>query len=99
VQGIGGDYQSDPSAPVDVGAGRPGTVDLSLTAMRAPQLAAAWLGEVAGAAGGEAEGGGAAPALPEGDGKKIVKTKCPPSLLKKKSRKSAVACGKKHAGE
>jgi streptogramin lyase len=76
VQGIGGDYQSEPSAPVDVGAGRPGTVDLSLTAMRAPQLAGAWPGRLPGQRGGEAEGGGAAPALPEGEGKKIVETKC-----------------------
>lgn len=78
VQGIGGDYQSELSAPVDVAAGRPATVDLSLTVMRAPQLAGAWPGRLPGERGGEAEGatGRAAPALPEGEGKKVVETKC-----------------------
>src|SRR5919197_463424 len=33
VQGIGGEYQSEPSAPVAVAAGRTATVDLSLTVM------------------------------------------------------------------
>ena len=44
VQGVGGDYQSDLSAPVDVAPGKPVTVDLSLTVARAPQLAGAWPG-------------------------------------------------------
>jgi len=77
VQGIGGDYQSEPSAPVDVAAGRPATVELSLTAMRAPQLAGAWPGRLPGEQGGEAdEARGAPPSLPEGEGKQIVQTKC-----------------------
>ena len=78
VQAIGGDYQSEPSAPVDVAAGRPATVDLSLTAMRAPQLAGAWPGRLPGQLGGEAEAatGRASPALPDGEGKKIVEGKC-----------------------
>jgi mono/diheme cytochrome c family protein len=78
LQGIGGDYQSELSAPVDVAAGRPTTLDLSLTVMRAPQLAGAWPGRLPGQQGGEAEGatGGSAPKLPDGEGKKIVETKC-----------------------
>jgi len=77
VQGIGGDYQSDLSAPVEVTAGGPVTVDLSLTAMRAPQLGPAWPGRLPGQRGGEAEAArGAAPALPDGEGKRIVETKC-----------------------
>lgn len=78
VQGIGGDYQSELSAPVEVAPGKPATVDLSLTVMRAPQLAGAWPGRLPGQQGGEAEGatGRTAPALPEGEGKKIVEAKC-----------------------
>jgi virginiamycin B lyase len=77
VQAIGGDYQSELSAPVDVAAGRPATVDLSLTAMRAPQLPGAWPGRQPGERGGEAEAATrGAPTLPEGVGKQIVETKC-----------------------
>jgi streptogramin lyase len=78
LQAVGGDYQSEPSAPVDVAGGQPVTVDLSLTAMRAPQLPGAWPGRQPGQRGGEAEGAtaGQAPSLPEGEGKKIVETKC-----------------------
>jgi virginiamycin B lyase len=77
VQAIGGDYQSELSAPVDVTAGRPATVDLSLTAMRAPQLPGAWPGRRPGERGGEAEAATrGAPTLPEGVGKQIVETKC-----------------------
>jgi virginiamycin B lyase len=76
VQGIGGEYQSEPSAPVGVTPGKPATVDLSLTATRAPQLAGAWPGRLPGEQGGEAEGGGPPPTLPEGEGKEVVQTKC-----------------------
>ncbi|MBI4524177.1 MAG: carboxypeptidase regulatory-like domain-containing protein [Deltaproteobacteria bacterium] len=77
VQAVGGDYQSAPSAPVDVAAGRPATVDLSLTTSRAPQLPGAWPGRRPGERGGEAEAATrAAPILPEGAGKQIVETKC-----------------------
>ena len=55
VQAIGGDYQSELSAPVDVTAGKPATVDLSLTATRAPQLPGAWPGRLPGEQGGEAK--------------------------------------------
>ncbi len=77
VQAIGGDYQSELSAPVDVAPGRSATVDLSLTAMRAPQLLGAWPGRAPGERGGEAEAATrGAPTLPEGVGKQIVETKC-----------------------
>ena len=76
VQAIGGDYQSELSAPVDVTPGKPAKVDLSLTAMRAPQLAGAWPGRLPGEQGGEAEGGGPPPTLPEGEGREIVQSKC-----------------------
>ncbi len=78
VQAIGGDYQSEPSAPVDVAAGRSATVDLSLTTMRADQLLGAWPGRLPGQRGGEAEAAtrGQAPRLPEGEGKQIVEAKC-----------------------
>jgi len=77
VQGIGGDQQSKLSAPVDVAAGRPASVDVSLTDMRAPQLGAAWPGRAPGMGGGEAEGGGGREiVLPDGAGKQVVLTKC-----------------------
>jgi virginiamycin B lyase len=76
VQAIGGDYQSELSGPVDVTPGKPATVDLSLTAARAAQLAGAWPGRLPGEQAGEAEGGGPPPTLPEGEGKEIVQSKC-----------------------
>jgi virginiamycin B lyase len=78
VQGIGGDYQSELSAPVDVASGRAATVDLLLSAMRVPQLAGAWPGRLPGQRGGEAEAArrGELPSLPEGEGKQILQTKC-----------------------
>jgi virginiamycin B lyase len=77
VQGIGGDYQSEFSAPVDVAAGKPATVDVSLTVTRAPQLAGAWPGRLPGEQGGEAEAATrGAPVLPKGEGKQIVEAKC-----------------------
>src|ERR1019366_5743153 len=42
VQGVGGDRQSDLSSPVKVEAGAKATVDLALTAARAPDLPPAW---------------------------------------------------------
>lgn len=78
VQAIGGDYQSEPSASVEVAAGRTATADLMLTTMRAAQLAPAWPGRLPGERGGEAEAaaGGSSPRLPDGDGKQIAETKC-----------------------
>jgi virginiamycin B lyase len=75
VQGIGGEHQSEPSAPTDVAAGKPATVDLSLTDARAPQLLPAWPGRLPGEQVGEGEGMAAA-ALPDGEGKPIIQAKC-----------------------
>ena len=77
VQGVGGEFQSEISAPVDVAAGRPATHDISLTAKRAPQLPPAWPGRRPGERGAEAErAAGTQPVLPEGEGKKITEAKC-----------------------
>ena len=77
VQGVGGEFQSEMSAPVDVAAGRPATHDISLTAKRAPQLPPAWPGRRPGERGAEAErAAGTQPVLPEGEGKKITEAKC-----------------------
>jgi len=74
VQSIGGDFESELSAPVEVAAGKPATVDLALTVARAPQLPGAWPGRLPGEVIGE--GGERAPALPDGEGKPIVEAKC-----------------------
>ena len=77
VQGVGGEFQSEMSAPMDVAAGRPATHDISLTAKRAPQLPPAWPGRRPGERGAEAErAAGTQPVLPEGEGKKITEAKC-----------------------
>ncbi|HWH80249.1 MAG TPA: carboxypeptidase regulatory-like domain-containing protein, partial [Candidatus Binatus sp.] len=74
VQSIGGEFQSETSAPVEVAAGKPATVDLALTVARAPQLPGAWPGRLPGEVVGE--GGEQAPALPDGAGKPVVEAKC-----------------------
>src|SRR5262249_1616480 len=75
VQGVGGEYQSALSAPKDVAAGRPASVDLALTDKRAPRLPNAWPGRSPGQGGGEAAG--TAPLkLPDGNGKQLVTGKC-----------------------
>jgi streptogramin lyase len=77
VQGVGGEFQSEMSAPVDVAAGRPASLDLSLTTKRAPQLPPAWPGRQPGERGAEAERATrAVPSFPEGEGKKISEAKC-----------------------
>ena len=76
VQGIGGEMQSPLSAPVDVADGRAASVDVSLTAQRAPALPNAWPGRAPGQLGGEGGGAEATPNLPDGDGKQIALTKC-----------------------
>ena len=78
VQGIGGEYQSELSAPVDVATGSPATVSLSLTVARAPQLAGAWPGRLPGDQVGDADEAarGGPLTLPEGEGMQIVQTKC-----------------------
>jgi virginiamycin B lyase len=76
VQAIGGEYQSEPSAQMDVTSVGAVTANLSLTAARAPQLPGAWPGRLPGEQVGEGEGGGAPPGLPDGEGKQIVEAKC-----------------------
>jgi virginiamycin B lyase len=76
VQAIGGEYQSEPSAPTDVTSGGAVTVNLALTTVRAPQLPGAWPGRLPGEQVGEGEGREAPPALPDGEGKQIVEAKC-----------------------
>jgi len=76
VQGVGGDYQSPRAAAVDVQAGQPATVDVSLTEQRPPQLPPAWPGRTPGQGGGEAERATEPLNLPDGEGKRILSTKC-----------------------
>ncbi|HEX9444742.1 MAG TPA: carboxypeptidase regulatory-like domain-containing protein [Candidatus Binatia bacterium] len=76
VQGIGGDYQSAPSAPVEVAPGKPAAVDLSLTAARGPLLPGAWPGRLPGEQVGEGEGAPPPAPLPDGAARPIVEAKC-----------------------
>lgn len=77
VQGVGGDYQSEMSAPIDVAASGKATVEVKLTQQRAPDLPHAWPGRPPGQGGGEAEAAGARKVeLPDGEGKRIALTKC-----------------------
>src|SRR5437660_865225 len=78
VQAIGGEQQSAPSSPVEVAAGKPSSIDLSLTVARAPALPPAWPGRPPGERGAEAAAaiGGAGPRLAEGEGKAIIEAKC-----------------------
>ena len=77
VQAVGGEFQSERSAPADVAPGMAATVDLALTATRAPQLAPAWPGRLPGEQGGEADAARQGPPpLPEGEGGEIIQAKC-----------------------
>lgn len=76
VQAVGGEFQSAPTAPIDVTAGKPAAADLALTVARAPALAPAWPGRLPGQR-GEAEGGEAVvQRMPDGAGKTIIQAKC-----------------------
>ena len=76
AQAIGGEFQSELSAPMEVSAGNPAVVELILTNARAPQLPGAWPGRLPGEQVGEGGEGAPQAALPEGEGKTIVEAKC-----------------------
>src|ERR1700674_2725305 len=71
VQGVGGGYQSSVSAPVDVSAGKVTKLDLSLATKQGPALPRAWPMKTP-----EAQMVMVSKDLPEGDGKRIVATRC-----------------------
>jgi streptogramin lyase len=71
VQGVGGMYQSDVSAPVDAAEGKTAKLDLSLTVKRGPMLPRAWPMKTP-----EALMVTVSKELPEGDGKKLVAARC-----------------------
>ncbi len=71
IQGVGGGYQSSVSAPVDVAQGKTAKLDLSLTAKQGPMLPRAWPMKTP-----EALMVTVSKDLPEGDGKKLVATRC-----------------------
>lgn len=77
VQAIGGDFQSERSAPADVAPSAPASVNLALTVTRALQLAGAWPGRLPGERGDEAEEATQGPPpMPHGEGGEIIKAKC-----------------------
>ena len=69
VQGVGNDFQSAWSAPVDVSEQGTAQMDLALTVARAPDLPAAWPRRVP-------EHMATASNLPEGRGKEIIMARC-----------------------
>ncbi len=71
VQGIGGGYQSNVSAPVDVAEGKTAKQDLSLTAKQGAMLPRAWPMKTP-----EALMVTVSKELPEGDGKKLIAARC-----------------------
>ena len=71
VQGVGGGFQSNISAPVDVAEGKTAKQDLSLTAKQGPALPRAWPMKTP-----EALMVTVSKELPEGDGKKLVAARC-----------------------
>ena len=71
VQGVGGNLQSDLSAPLDVPAGQNATINVSLTKARGPMLPPAWPQRIP-----EAQIPGVLMEPPAGDGKDIVEARC-----------------------
>ena len=71
VQGVGGGYQSNVSASVDVAEGKTAKQDLSLTAKQGPMLPRAWPMKTP-----EALMVTVSKELPEGDGKKLIAARC-----------------------
>jgi virginiamycin B lyase len=74
VQAIGNGFQSE-AASVDVSAGGTAKTNLSLVSKQAPMLTPGWPGHPGNLSGGESAGG-PPPTLPEGDGKRLVGTRC-----------------------
>ena len=75
VQGIGNDFQSD-VRQVRVTADRPATMDLLLTAARAPALAPGWPGTPGVVGGAEVWIHEPPITLPDGDGRRILESNC-----------------------
>jgi len=71
VQGVGGNFQSALSAPVDVTAGQSAKSDVSLNQARGPLLPPAWPQRIP-----EAQIPGHSLDLPAGDGKDLVEARC-----------------------
>jgi streptogramin lyase/mono/diheme cytochrome c family protein len=71
VQGVGGGYQSNVSAPLTVAAGKTAKLNLALTVKQGPALSHAWPMKTP-----EAEEATLSENLPDGDGKKLVSARC-----------------------
>ena len=74
VQGIGNGFQSKPT-PVTLTAGKPATLDVSLTDEQA-EVPNGWIRSPGRVAGNELDAELPPPILPEGEGKAIVEAKC-----------------------
>jgi streptogramin lyase len=71
VQGVGGGFQSDVSAPLEVAEGKTAKLDLSLATKRGPMLPHAWPMKTP-----EAQMSMVSKDLPEGEGKKLIASRC-----------------------
>ncbi len=71
VQGVGGGFQSNVSAPIALAEGKTAKLDLSLAAKQGPMLPRAWPMKTP-----EAQMAMVSKDLPEGDGKKLVASRC-----------------------
>jgi virginiamycin B lyase len=71
VQGVGGNFQSNASAPVAVTAGASAKIDVALNQARGPLLPPAWPQRIP-----EAQIPGHSTELPDGDGKDLVDARC-----------------------
>jgi virginiamycin B lyase len=71
VQGVGGNFQSDVSAPLSVAAGGSAKIDVALTKARGPLLPPAWPQRIP-----EAQIPSVSMELPAGDGKDLVEARC-----------------------
>jgi virginiamycin B lyase len=71
AQGVGGNFQSDVSAPLTVAAAGSAKIDLALNKARGPMLPPAWPQRIP-----EAQIPGVSTELPAGDGKDLVDARC-----------------------